>query len=126
MNKPDKFLRTCLGDDAPRVEENHAGAEEQRFADVVALCEATGDRLHLGAAYINCPTLTLDRMNGAKVLVDAKAGKMATLTLRARFQRDTGKAIIAYLPGRNYGTNASFGTWVIRHARSASPLATTK
>jgi len=58
----------------------------------------------LGAAYVNCPTLTLDRVNGAKVLVDAKAGKMATLTLNARFQRDTGKAIIAYLPGRNYGT----------------------
>ena len=43
-------------------------------------------------------------MNGAKVLADAKAGKTATLTLTARFQRDTGKAIIAYLPGRNYGT----------------------
>lgn len=58
----------------------------------------------IGAAYVNCPTLTLDRVNGAKVLVDAKAGKTATLTLNARFQRDTGKAIIAYLPGRNYGT----------------------
>jgi hypothetical protein len=58
----------------------------------------------LGATYINCPTLTLDRVNGAKVLTDAKAGKAATLTLTARFQRDTGKAIIAYLPGRNYGT----------------------
>jgi hypothetical protein len=61
-------------------------------------------RAGLGASYINCPTLTLDRVNGAKVLADAKAGKMATLTLRARFQRDKGKAIIAYLPGRNYGT----------------------
>jgi hypothetical protein len=61
-------------------------------------------RAGLGATYINCPTLTLDRVNGAKVLADAKAGKMATITLRARFQRDTGKAIIAYLPGRNYGT----------------------
>jgi hypothetical protein len=61
-------------------------------------------RAGLGATYINCPTLTLDRVNGAKVLADAKAGKMATLTLRARFQRDKGKAIIAYLPGRNYGT----------------------
>jgi hypothetical protein len=61
-------------------------------------------RAGLGATYINCPTLTLDRVNGAKVLADAKAEKMATLTLRARFQRDTGKAIIAYLPGRNYGT----------------------
>jgi hypothetical protein len=61
-------------------------------------------RAGLGATYINCPTLTLDRVNGAKVLADAKAGRMATLTLRARFQRDTGKAIIAYLPGKNYGT----------------------
>jgi hypothetical protein len=58
----------------------------------------------LGAVYVNCPTLTLDRVNGAKVLVDAKAGKTATLTLSARFQRDVGKAIIAYLPGKNYAT----------------------
>ncbi len=58
----------------------------------------------LGAQYVNCPTLTLDRVNGAKVLADARAGKMATLTLTARFQRDTGTAIIAHLPGKNYGT----------------------
>lgn len=58
----------------------------------------------LGAQYVNCPTLTLDRVNGAKVLADAKAGKRATLTLTARFQRDTGRAIIAHLPGRDYGT----------------------
>jgi hypothetical protein len=61
-------------------------------------------RAGLGAVYVNCPTLTLDRVNGARVLADAKAGKTATLTLSARFQRDTGKAIIGYLPGRNYGT----------------------
>ena len=58
----------------------------------------------LGAKYVNCPTLTLDRVNGAKVLADAKAGKTATLTLIARFQRDTGTAFLAYLRGRNYGT----------------------
>jgi hypothetical protein len=58
----------------------------------------------LGAEYVNCPTLTLDRVNGAKVLADAKAGKAATLTLTARFQRDVGKAIVAFLPGRDYGT----------------------
>jgi hypothetical protein len=58
----------------------------------------------LGAKYVNCPTLTLDRVNGAKVLADARAGRTATLTLMARFQRDTGRAIIAHLPGRNYGT----------------------
>ncbi len=58
----------------------------------------------LGAKYINCPTLTLDRVHGAKVLADAKAGKAATLTLIAQFRRDTGKAIIAHIPGRHYGT----------------------
>jgi hypothetical protein len=58
----------------------------------------------LGAKYTNCPTLTLDRVNGAKVVADAKAGKEATLTLAASFQRDTGKAIVAYLPGKSYGT----------------------
>ena len=58
----------------------------------------------LGATYVNCPTLALDRVNGAKVLADAKAGKTGTLTLIARFQRDTGRAMIAYLPGKNYGT----------------------
>ncbi|HZP47732.1 MAG TPA: hypothetical protein VFB07_04315 [Vicinamibacterales bacterium] len=57
----------------------------------------------LGAAYVNCPTLTLDRVNGARVIGDAKAGKTATLTLTARFQRDTGRAFIAHLPGRRYG-----------------------
>jgi hypothetical protein len=61
-------------------------------------------RAGTGASYINCPTLTLDRVNGVKVLADAKAGKMATLTLTARFQRDTGKAFVGYLPGKNYGT----------------------
>ena len=64
----------------------------------------TDGRAGLGASYVNCPTLTLDRVNGAKVLADAKAGKTATLTLTARFQRDTGKAFVAHLPGKNYGT----------------------
>jgi hypothetical protein len=58
----------------------------------------------LGARYVNCPTLALDRVNGAKVLADARAGKTATLTLIGRFQRDMGKAIVAYLPGKNYRT----------------------
>ncbi|HLH98565.1 MAG TPA: hypothetical protein VKW08_25935 [Xanthobacteraceae bacterium] len=58
----------------------------------------------LGAHYVNCPTLALDRVNGAKVLADAKAGKTATLTLTARFERSIGKSYIAFLPGRDYGT----------------------
>ena len=72
------------------------------------------------AEYINCPTLTLDRVNGAKVLVDAKAGKTANLTLIARFQRDTGKAFIGHLPGRNYGTPADEQILLASHTDSMS------
>jgi len=75
-----------------------------------------------GAVYINCPTLTLDRVNGAKVLADAKAGKTATLTLTARFQRDTGKAFIGYLPGRNYGTPQDEQILVATHTDAMSMI----
>lgn len=74
----------------------------------------------LGAAYVNCPTLTLDRVNGAKVIADAKAGKTATLTLTARFQRDTGKAFIAQLPGRNYGTSQDEQVLIATHTDAMS------
>jgi hypothetical protein len=74
----------------------------------------------LGAQYVNCPTLTLDRVNGAKVLVDAKAGKSATLTLTARFQRDIGKAIIAHLPGKDYGTDGDEQVLIATHTDAMS------
>ncbi len=74
----------------------------------------------LGAAYVNCPTLTLDRVNGAKVIADAKAGRMATLTLIARFQRDTGKAFIAHLPGRHYGTERDEQVLIATHTDAMS------
>lgn len=68
----------------------------------------------------NCPTLTLDRVNGAKVIADAKAGKMASLTLIARFQKDTGKAIIAHLPGKNYGTPQDEQVLIATHTDAMS------
>jgi hypothetical protein len=74
----------------------------------------------LGAQYVNCPTLTLDRVNGAKVLVDVKAGKSATLTLTARFQRDIGKAIIAHLPGKDYGTDGDEQVLIATHTDAMS------
>src|SRR5260370_22252909 len=43
----------------------------------------------LGARYVNCPTLTLDRVNGAKVLADAKAGETAPLSFSAPFEPET-------------------------------------
>ena len=74
----------------------------------------------LGASYVNCPTLTLDRVAGAKVIADAKAGKRATLTLTARFQRDTGKAFIAHLPGRYYGTSQDEQVLIATHTDAMS------
>jgi hypothetical protein len=59
-------------------------------------------------------------VNGAKVLADAKAGKTATLTLTARFRRDTGKAIVAYLPGKNYGTPQDEQVLVATHTDAMS------
>ncbi len=80
---------------------------------------ATG-RAGLNAEYVNCPTLTLDRVNGAKVVADARAGRTATLTLEARFQRDTGKAIVAYLPGKDYGTAADRQVLLATHTDAMS------
>jgi len=77
-------------------------------------------RAGLGSAYVNCPTLTLDRVNGAKVIADAKAGKKATLTLTARFQRDTGRAMVAHLPGRSYGTPQDEQVLVATHTDAMS------
>lgn len=74
----------------------------------------------LGATYINCPTLTLDRVNGAKVLRDAKAGKAATLTLTARFQRAMGRSYLAFLPGKDYGTPADRQVLLATHTDAMS------
>ena len=53
-------------------------------------------------------------------MADAKAGKTATLTLIARFQRDMGKAFIAYLPGANYGTPLDEQVLVATHTDAMS------
>ncbi|HKE40392.1 MAG TPA: hypothetical protein VKG21_11175 [Casimicrobiaceae bacterium] len=57
-----------------------------------------------GTAYQNVPTLCLDRVNGAQVITDAKAGASATLTLNANFLAVQGQYVIGYLPGKYYGT----------------------
>jgi hypothetical protein len=70
--------------------------------------------------YVNVPTLTLDRVNGVKVLADAQAGKTATLTLNAHFQTDHGKEIIGYLPGKDYGTAADQQILIATHQDAMS------
>jgi len=74
----------------------------------------------LGTKYVNCPTLTLDRVEGVKVLADARAGKPATLTLTARFQRDTGRSYITFLPGKDYGTTSDQQVLLATHTDAMS------
>ena len=73
-----------------------------------------------GAVYSNVPTLCLDRVNGAKVLADAKAGKTGTLTLLGHFQVDNSRAYVGYLPGKDYGTAADQQIMVASHMDAMS------
>jgi hypothetical protein len=57
------------------------------------------------SARVNVPTLCLDRVNGVKVIADAKAGKTATLTLNGSFVPLTGYGFYGFLPGKYYGTD---------------------
>tara|TARA_Y100000991_G_scaffold148488_1_gene112484 strand:- start:354 stop:1985 length:1632 start_codon:yes stop_codon:yes gene_type:complete len=50
------------------------------------------------------PTLVLSREDGVEVIMDAKAGKPATLRLEAETETATAYQYIAYLPGAHYGT----------------------
>lgn len=50
------------------------------------------------------PTLYLDRTNGADVIKDARAGKMATLKLLATVEPTETYQLVGFLPGRHYGT----------------------
>jgi len=52
----------------------------------------------------NAPNLYIDRVSGAKVLEDAKAGKQATIKLLAKVEPTETYQLIGYLPGRHYGT----------------------
>ena len=52
----------------------------------------------------NAPNLYVDRVSGAKVIQDAKAGKQATIKLLAKVEPTETYQLIGYLPGRHYGT----------------------
>lgn len=52
----------------------------------------------------DAPTLKLSREDGAKVIEDAKAGKLATLRLEATVEPAEAYQLITYLPGKDYGT----------------------
>lgn len=68
----------------------------------------------------NSPTLVLAREDGAKVVEDAKAGKSATLKLEAIVERAEAFQLIAYLPGKNYGTPEDEQILLINHTDGPS------
>jgi len=66
------------------------------------------------------PGVILSREDGAKVIEDAKAGKTATLTLKATLEEAEAYQTIAYLPGRDYGTPEDEQILLINHTDGPS------
>jgi hypothetical protein len=71
-------------------------------------------------AHYDVPTLTLDRVQGAKVIAGARAGKTATLRLEARTETSRVYQLIGYLPGRNYGTDRDEQILMVTHTDGPS------
>lgn len=71
-------------------------------------------------ALYNVPTLILDREAGAKVIADAKAGKLGTLRLEATVEAAEAYELIAYLPGKDYGTPADEQILLVNHTDGPS------
>jgi len=70
--------------------------------------------------HYDVPTLTLDRVEGARVIADAKAGKTATLRLESRTTTDEVFQLIGYLPGRDYGTEKDQQILMVTHTDGPS------
>jgi len=66
------------------------------------------------------PGVILSREDGAKVIEDAKAGKTATLTLKATIGETEAYQTIAWLPGRAYGTPEDEQILLINHTDGPS------
>jgi hypothetical protein len=68
----------------------------------------------------NSPTLILSREDGAKVIDDAKQGKLATLRLEATVEISEAFQYIAFLPGANYGTPEDEQIILVNHTDGPS------
>ena len=66
------------------------------------------------------PALYLDRHAGEKIIADAKAGKKATLRLVADVVPTETYQLVAYLPGKNYGTPKDEKIYMITHTDGPS------
>ena len=66
------------------------------------------------------PTLLLSREDGVKVIADAKAGKSATLRLEATLETSEAYQLVAYLPGKDYGTPKDEQIVLVNHTDGPS------
>ena len=66
------------------------------------------------------PGVILSREDGVQVIEDAKANKMATLTLEATIEESEAFQTIAFLPGRNYGTQEDEQILLVNHTDGPS------
>jgi hypothetical protein len=70
--------------------------------------------------HYDCPTLILDRETGAEVVDASKAGKLATLRLEADTTDAEAYQLVAYLPGKDYGTEADEQIILVNHTDGPS------
>jgi hypothetical protein len=70
--------------------------------------------------HYDCPTLTLDRVEGAIVIAAAEAGKFATLRLEAEVIPSEAYQLICYLPGKDYGTTQDEQIILVNHTDGPS------
>jgi len=98
---------------------------EGKAAGAIIVFDASYDRLKglytFGVpANHQLPTLYLDRHAGRQVIADARAGKKATLRLIGKIEPTETYQLIAYLPGRDYGTSKDERILMITHTDGPS------
>jgi hypothetical protein len=103
----------------------HEIAVEGEAAAMVIVYDMAWERT-VGLYYFGVPTLydapgvILDRDAGTKVIADAKAGKTATLRLEATLEPAEAYQLIAYLPGKDYGTPQDEQIVLVNHTDGPS------
>ena len=94
-------------------------------AGLIKVCDMAYDRT-VGLytfpvpALHDIPGLILDWDAGAQVIADAKAGKIATLRLEATVDPSEAVQVIAYLPGKHYGTPQDEQILLVNHTDGPS------
>ena len=103
----------------------HEIAMEGGAAGLVKVCDMAYERT-IGLYTFPVPTLhdmpglILDRDAGAQVIADAKAGRQATLRLEATVESSEAVQLIAYLPGKRYGTPEDEQILLVNHTDGPS------